>query len=82
MDLASLKHNLVNSIKILGFPGSIVVKNLPANAGDARDSGLIPGLGKSPRGGNGNPLQYSCLEKSLDRGAWQTTVHEVAKSQT
>ena len=82
MDLASLKHNLVNSIKILGFPGSIVVKNLPANAGDARDSGLIPGLGKSPRGGNGNPLQYSCLENSLDRGAWQTTVHEVAKSQT
>ena len=82
MDLASLKHNLVNSIKILGFPGSIVVKNLPANAGDARDSGLIPGLGKSPRGGNGNPLQYSCLENSMDRGAWQTTVHEVAKSQT
>ena len=82
MDLASLKHNLVNSLKILGFPGSIVVKNLPANAGDARDSGLIPGLGKSPRGGNGNPLQYSCLENSLDRGAWQTTVHEVAKSQT
>ena len=80
MDLASLKHNLVNSIKILGFPGSIVVKNLPANAGDARDSGLIPGLGKSPRGGNGNPLQYSCLENSLDRGAWWTVVHGVAKS--
>ena len=75
MDLASLKHNLVNSIKILGFPGSIVVKNLPANAGDARDSGLIPGLGKSPRGGNGNPLQYSCLENSMDRGAWWAIVH-------
>ena len=82
MDLASLKHNLVNSIKILGFPGSIVVKNLPANAGDARDSGLIPGLGKSPRGGNGNPLQYSCLENSLDRGAWQAAAHGVAKSRT
>ena len=57
-----------------------VVKNLPDNAGDTRDSGLIPGLGKFTRGGNGNPLPYSCLENFLDRGAWQTIVHEVAES--
>ena len=79
MDLASLKHNLVNSIKILGFPGSIVVKNLPANAGDARDSGLIPGLGKSPRGGNGNPLQYSSRDNP-SRRTWWATIHGVAES--
>ena len=52
-----------------------MVKNPPANAGDTRDMGLIPGLGGSPGGGNGNPLQYSCLENPMDRGAWQTTVH-------
>jgi len=59
-----------------------VVKNPPANAGDARDAGLIPGSGRSPGGGNGNSLQYSCLENSMDRGAWKATVHGVAKSQT
>ena len=59
-----------------------VVKNLLANAGDIRDTGLIPGLGRSPRGGNGNPFQYSCLENPMDRGAWQVTVHRVAKSRT
>ena len=52
-----------------------VVKNPPANAGDA---GSIPGLGRSPEEGNGNPLQYSCLENPMDRGAWQDTVHGVA----
>ena len=52
-----------------------VVKNRPANAGDLRDSGSIPGLGRSPGEGNGNPLQYSCLENPLDRGAWQATEH-------
>ena len=57
-----------------GFPGSRVVKNLPANAGDARDAGSIPGSGSSPRGGSGNPLQYSRLENSIDRGAWRATV--------
>ena len=57
-----------------------MVKNLPASAGDVRDLGLIPGLGRSPRGGNGYPLQYSCLENSMDRGAWW--VHGVAKSRT
>ena len=64
------------------FPGSSVVKNLPANAGATGDLGSIPGLERSPGGGNGNPLQYSCLEKPMDRGAWQATVHGVAKSQT
>ena len=56
-----------------------VVKNLPANAGD---TGLILGLGRSPGVGNGNPLQYSCLENSMDRGAWQTVVHGFAESDT
>ena len=59
-----------------------MVKSLPANAGDTRDAGSIPGLGRSPGGGNGNPLQYSCLGNPMDRGAWQATVLEVAKSQT
>ena len=53
-----------------GFPGGSVVKNPPANAGDAGDVGLILGSGRSPGGGNGNPLQYSCLQNSMDRGAW------------
>ena len=57
-------------------------KNLPAKAGDARDAGSIPGSGKSPGEGNGNPLQYSCLGNPMDRGAWQATVHGVAKSWT
>ena len=57
-------------------------KNPPANVGDAGDMGPVPGLGRSPGGGNGNPLQYSCLRNSLDLGACQATVHSVAKSQT
>ena len=60
----------------------LVLKNLPANAGDARDVDSIPGLGRSPGGGHGNPLQYSCLENPMDRGAWCPTVHGVANSQT
>ena len=52
------------------------------NAGDAGDAGLIPGLGRSPGGGHGNPLQYPCLEIPMDRGAWQATIQRVAKSQT
>ena len=59
-----------------------MVKNLPANSGDSRDEGLNPGSGRSPGEGNGNPLQYSCLENPMDRGAWWATVHGVAKSQT
>ena len=56
-----------------------VVKNLPANAGDIRNIGLIPGLGKSPGGGHGDPLQYSCLENPVDRGAWQAVAHRVTE---
>ena len=57
-----------------------VVKNQPASAGDSRDMGSIPGLGRSLREGNGNPLQYSCLENPMDRGTWPATVHGVAES--
>jgi len=64
-----------------GFPGGSVVKNPPANAGDAEDVGSIPGKGRSPREGNGNPLQYSCLENPMDRGAWRAAVHRAVKSQ-
>ena len=66
----------------MDFPGGSVVKNLPANAGAPRDVGSIPGSGRSPRGEHGDPLQYSCLENPMDRGAWWTTVHRVAKSWT
>ena len=59
-----------------------MVKNLPANAGDKRDAGSIPGLGRSPGGGHGRPLQYSCLENHTDRESWWATVHGVAKSWT
>ena len=58
-----------------------MVKNSPANAGDIREKGSIPGWGRSPGGGHGNPLQNSCLENPVDRGAWQAAVHGVAKSQ-
>ena len=64
------------------FLGGAVVKNPPANAGDARDMGLISGSGRSPEGGNGNPIQYTCLENPMDGGAWWGTVHGVTKSQT
>ena len=66
----------------MGFPGSSAVKNPPANAGDAKDVGSLPGPGRSPGGGNGNPLQYSCLENPLDGGAWWAAVHGVAQSHT
>ena len=61
---------------------ALAVKNLPASAEDTGDVGSIPGSGRSPKGGHGNPLQYSCLENPLDRGAWWAAVHGVAKSQT
>ena len=60
----------------------LLAKNPSANAGDLRDVGLIPGTGRSPGGGHGNPLQYSCLENPMDIGAWWATGHRVAKSQT
>ena len=63
----------------MGFPGSSNSKESTYNAGDL---GLIPGLGRSPGEGHGNPLQYSCLENLMDRGAWRATVHGVTKSQT
>ena len=72
-----------NKIKIReGFPGCSVVKNSPANAGDMRGTALIPGSGRSPGGGHSNPLQYSCLENPMDRGAWRATGCSVAKSRT
>ena len=61
---------------------ALVVKNPPVSAGDIREAGSIPGLGRSPGEGNDNTLQYSCLENSMDRGAWQARVHGVANSQT
>ena len=66
------------SIPLWGFPGDSVVRNPPVKA---EDTGLILGSGRSPVGGDGNPLHYSCLENPMDRGAWQATVHGVAKSQ-
>ena len=61
---------------------ALVVKNPSANAGDVRDLGLIPGSGRSPGGGHGNLLQYTCLENPMDRGAWRATVHGVTRSRT
>ena len=66
----------------LGFPGGASGKEPPANAGDTRDANSIPGSGRSPGGGDGNPLQDSCLENPMDRGVWWATVHRVAKSRT
>ena len=66
----------------LGFSGGASGKEPPASAGDTRDLGLITGLGRPPGGGNGNPLQYSCLQNPMDTGAWQATVQRVTKSQT
>ena len=75
MDLVALWY--------VGFPGGSVVKNLPASARDASNMvGSVPGLGRSPGGGNGNPLQYFCLENPMERGAWQATVHGITKSLT
>ena len=74
-----------NEIKrrlLLGFPGGTVMKNLAASAGDARDVSSIPESGRSPGGGDGNPLQYSCLENFMDRGTWRAIVHGVTKSWT
>ena len=66
----------------MGFPSDSVGKESACNAGDTRDLGLIPRLQSSPGGGHGNPLQYSCLENPMDRGAWWATVHRIAKSWT
>ena len=66
----------------VGLPWWLSSKEFTGNAGAARDAGLIPGSGRSPGGGHGNPLQCSCLENPMDRGAWQTTVHRITKSWT
>ena len=66
----------------MGFQGGSVIKNPPAKAGDVRDTGLIPGSGRSPEGENVYPLQYSCLRNPMDREAWWAIVHGVTKSQT
>ena len=66
----------------MGFPGGTMVKNPHANVGDAGDMGSIPGSGRSPGGGNGSPLQHSCLKNPMDREAWRATVHRVAKRWT
>ena len=71
-----MQSNCSNLLLKMDFPVGSVVKNLPANAGDA---GSIPVLGRSPGGGHGNPFHYSCLKDSLDRGAWQSTVHGVTR---
>jgi len=78
----SLKQRPGEYIVNCSSPGGAVVKNLPANAGITRDVCSIPGSRRSHGEGNGNPLRYSCLENSMDRRAWQATVHEVAKNQT
>ena len=94
-DSASLAHSLravytystptisylAASMFAKGFRSGSVVKNPPANAGDAGDTGSVPGLGRSSGGGSGNPLQYSCLENPLDRGAWRVIVQGIVKSQ-
>ena len=80
-DWSDLAEAAAAVVKLLGLI-VLVVKNPPASAGDVRDPGSIPGSGRSPGGGHGNPLQYSCLENCMDRGAWRATVHRVAKSQT
>ena len=64
------------------FPCGARVKNLPVNAQDVKDTGSIPGSGRSPEGGHGNPFQCSCLKNPMDRGVWQATVHRVAQSWT
>ena len=79
--LSPISLTLKDNSSFMGFPGGLVVKNLPANGVDARDAVSIPGSGRSPGGGNGNPLQYSCLENPMDGGAWRATVYAVAKSQ-
>ena len=76
-DLKAFKNYAKSTLPMWGFPGASVVKNLPANAGD---TGLVPGSGRSPGEGNGDPLKYSCLENSMNRGAWRAAVHGVAES--
>ena len=76
-------HFILITVLLVGLlQGALVVKNSPASGGDSRDVGSIHGLGRFPGEGNGNPLQYSCLGNPMDRGAWETTVHGIAKNLT
>ena len=75
-------HHVALQVTVMVSHVALVVKNLPANVGELRDGSLIPGLGRSPGEGNGNPLHYSCLENPMDRGAWWVTIHRVAKGLT
>ena len=76
------ERKLVSLLWKTSFPGGSVVKSPPANAGEARDVGVNPGLGRSPAVGNGNPLQYSCLGNSMEKGNWRAIIHGVTKSWT
>ena len=82
MNLKFYKVKLINTAAAMSSPGTAVVKNLPGNAGDVRETGSIPRSERSPGEGNSNPLQYSGLESLMGRGAWRAIVHEVAKSRT
>ena len=82
LDLLSLFTQFISCPHNQSSQVAPVVKNPPANSGDIKDVGWIPGSRRSPGGGHGNPLQYSCLKNPMDRGAWQATVHRVAKSWT
>ena len=75
-----LEEGIATHSSILGLPGSASGKEPTCNAGDVRDAGSLPGSGRSSGGGHGNPLKYSWLENSMDRGTWQSIVHRVAKS--
>ena len=75
-------QRLTMQYTVWGLPWWLRGKKSACNAGNAGDAGSIPGSGRSPGGGNGNPLQYSCMQNPMDREAWQATVHRVAKSQT
>ena len=80
MDLLKIKIKLMFSMGLSwASQVALVVKNTPANAGDLKDAGSIPGLGRSPGGGHSNKLEYSCLEDPMDKGAWQAKVHGTAR---
>ena len=83
MHFLSYKHHLVLfEVQTGASRVVLVVKNLPDNSGDIRDAVSVPGSGSSPGGGQGNPLQYSCLENPMDRGGWRATVHRVIELDT
>ena len=77
-----MTHQMIMKMRIQASQVALVVNNLPANAEDIRDMGFIPQLEKSPGVGSGNSLQHFSMENPMNRGAWQATVHEIAKSQT